>query len=153
MPRLDPNALTFGTFTSSYPPVEGVIPSAQALERVLELCRQVPREMVRNALYWGTPDDVAPRIIAEVEAGARHFALCTYVGFISRADGRLRPRRAGVAASNTRRVAIVNSLTSGRFRLSRGAARLTACWWCGGGGSWPCGCSSWRRRHRRPRSD
>jgi alkanesulfonate monooxygenase SsuD/methylene tetrahydromethanopterin reductase-like flavin-dependent oxidoreductase (luciferase family) len=42
--------------------------------------------MVRNALYAGTPDDVAPRIDAEVEAGARHFALCNYVGFLSRED-------------------------------------------------------------------
>lgn len=25
-------------------------------------------------------------MIAEVEAGARHFALCNYVGFISRGD-------------------------------------------------------------------
>ena len=25
-------------------------------------------------------------LIAEVEAGARHFALCNYVGFLSRAD-------------------------------------------------------------------
>ena len=32
MPRLNPEALTFGTFTSSYPPVEQVIQSAQALE-------------------------------------------------------------------------------------------------------------------------
>jgi len=56
------------------------------LARVLELCRQVPRDMVKHALYWGTPDDVVPRLIAEVEAGARHFALCNYVGFISRAD-------------------------------------------------------------------
>jgi hypothetical protein len=37
-------------------------------------------------VYWGTPDDVAPRIVAEVEAGARHLALCSYVGFLSRAD-------------------------------------------------------------------
>jgi alkanesulfonate monooxygenase SsuD/methylene tetrahydromethanopterin reductase-like flavin-dependent oxidoreductase (luciferase family) len=54
--------------------------------RVLELCAQVPRDMVKHALYWGTPDDVVPRLIAEVEAGARHFALCNYVGGISRAD-------------------------------------------------------------------
>ena len=46
----------------------------------------VPRAMVKNALYWGTPDDVVPRLIAEVEAGARHLALCNYVGFLSRAD-------------------------------------------------------------------
>jgi hypothetical protein len=32
MPRLNPDALTFGTFTSSYPPVAQVIESAQALE-------------------------------------------------------------------------------------------------------------------------
>jgi alkanesulfonate monooxygenase SsuD/methylene tetrahydromethanopterin reductase-like flavin-dependent oxidoreductase (luciferase family) len=32
MPRLNPHALTFGTFTSSYPPVAQVIQSAQALE-------------------------------------------------------------------------------------------------------------------------
>jgi alkanesulfonate monooxygenase SsuD/methylene tetrahydromethanopterin reductase-like flavin-dependent oxidoreductase (luciferase family) len=32
MPRLNPDALTLGTFTSSYPPVEQVIASAQALE-------------------------------------------------------------------------------------------------------------------------
>ena len=56
------------------------------LDRVLALCRQVPRDMVKNALYWGTPDDVVPHLVAEVEAGARHFALCNYVGFISRAD-------------------------------------------------------------------
>jgi hypothetical protein len=56
------------------------------LERVLGLCRQVPRQMVQHALYWGTPDDVVPHLIAEVEAGARHFALCNYVGFLSRAD-------------------------------------------------------------------
>jgi alkanesulfonate monooxygenase SsuD/methylene tetrahydromethanopterin reductase-like flavin-dependent oxidoreductase (luciferase family) len=56
------------------------------LADVLALCRQVPREMVRNALYWGTPDDVVPKLIAEVEAGARHLALCNYVGFLSRAD-------------------------------------------------------------------
>jgi hypothetical protein len=42
--------------------------------------------MVKNALYWGTPDDIVPKITAEVEAGARHFALCNYVGFISRAE-------------------------------------------------------------------
>ena len=56
------------------------------LDRVLDLCRQVPRDMVRHALYAGTPDDVVPRIVAEVQAGARHFALCNYVGFLSRAD-------------------------------------------------------------------
>ena len=56
------------------------------LERVLSLCRQVPREMVRNAVYWGTPDDIVPHLIAEVEAGVRHFALCNYVGFLSRGD-------------------------------------------------------------------
>jgi phthiodiolone/phenolphthiodiolone dimycocerosates ketoreductase len=56
------------------------------LERALDLCRQVPREMVRNALYCGTAAEVAPRLIAEVEAGVRHFALCNYVGFLSRAD-------------------------------------------------------------------
>jgi phthiodiolone/phenolphthiodiolone dimycocerosates ketoreductase len=56
------------------------------LARVLELCRQVPREMVQHALYWGTPDDIVPRLIEEVEAGVRHFALCNYVGFLSRAD-------------------------------------------------------------------
>jgi alkanesulfonate monooxygenase SsuD/methylene tetrahydromethanopterin reductase-like flavin-dependent oxidoreductase (luciferase family) len=56
------------------------------LARVLDLCRQVPRDMVKHALYWGTPDDVVPRLVAEVEAGARHFALCNYVGFLSRAD-------------------------------------------------------------------
>ena len=56
------------------------------LDRALELCRQVPREMVEAALYWGTADDVAPRLIEQVEAGARHFALCNYVGFVSRAD-------------------------------------------------------------------
>ena len=56
------------------------------LERVLELCRQVPRDMVKHALYWGTADDIVPRLVAEVEAGARHFALCNYVGFLSRAD-------------------------------------------------------------------
>jgi len=56
------------------------------LARVLDLCRQVPRDMVRHALYWGTPDEVAPRLVAEVQAGARHLALCNYVGFISRAD-------------------------------------------------------------------
>jgi alkanesulfonate monooxygenase SsuD/methylene tetrahydromethanopterin reductase-like flavin-dependent oxidoreductase (luciferase family) len=56
------------------------------LADVLALCRQVPRAMVENALYWGTPDEVVPRIVAEVEAGARHFALCNYVGFLSRAD-------------------------------------------------------------------
>jgi len=56
------------------------------LERVLDLCRQVPRDMVKASLYWGTADDVAPRIIAEVEAGVRHFALCNYVGFLSRAE-------------------------------------------------------------------
>jgi alkanesulfonate monooxygenase SsuD/methylene tetrahydromethanopterin reductase-like flavin-dependent oxidoreductase (luciferase family) len=60
--------------------------ATMALDRVLDLCRQVPRAMVENALYWGTPDDVVPRIVAEVEAGARHFALCNYVGFLSRAD-------------------------------------------------------------------
>ena len=32
MPRLNQHALTFGTFTSSYPPVSQVIASAQALE-------------------------------------------------------------------------------------------------------------------------
>jgi hypothetical protein len=41
--------------------------------------------MVKAALYWGTADDIVPRLIAEVEAGVRHFALCNYVGFISRA--------------------------------------------------------------------
>jgi len=56
------------------------------LARVLDLCRQVPRDMVRHALYWGTPDEVAPRLVAEVQAGARHLALCNYVGFLSRAD-------------------------------------------------------------------
>jgi alkanesulfonate monooxygenase SsuD/methylene tetrahydromethanopterin reductase-like flavin-dependent oxidoreductase (luciferase family) len=56
------------------------------LDRVLALCGQVPRDMVRHALYSGTPEDVAPRLIAEVEAGVRHFALCNYVGFLSRAD-------------------------------------------------------------------
>ena len=56
------------------------------LADVLDLCRRVPREMVKHALYWGTPDDVVPRLVAEVEAGARHLALCNYVGFISRAD-------------------------------------------------------------------
>jgi phthiodiolone/phenolphthiodiolone dimycocerosates ketoreductase len=56
------------------------------LARALELCRQVPRDMVKAALHWGTADDIAPRLIAEVEAGVRHFALCNYVGFISRAD-------------------------------------------------------------------
>jgi phthiodiolone/phenolphthiodiolone dimycocerosates ketoreductase len=56
------------------------------LDRVLDLCRQVPPDMVRNAVYAGTPDEIAPRLAAEVEAGARHLALCNYVGFISRAD-------------------------------------------------------------------
>ena len=56
------------------------------LERVLDLCRRVPRDMVKAALYWGSADDVAPRLIEEVEAGVRHFALCNYVGFLSRAD-------------------------------------------------------------------
>jgi len=32
MPRLNPDALTFVTFTSSYPPVELVIRSAQGIE-------------------------------------------------------------------------------------------------------------------------
>jgi len=53
----------------------------------------VPRDMVRHALYWGTPDDVVPRLVAEVEAGVRHFALCNYVGFLSRAEA-----PAGIAA-------------------------------------------------------
>ena len=56
------------------------------LERALDLCRQVPRAMVQAALYTGTADEIAPRLIAEVEAGVRHFALCNYVGFLSRAD-------------------------------------------------------------------
>ena len=42
--------------------------------------------MVEAAVYAGTAEDVAPRIAAEIEAGARHLALCNYVGFISRAD-------------------------------------------------------------------
>jgi phthiodiolone/phenolphthiodiolone dimycocerosates ketoreductase len=56
------------------------------LERALDLCRQVPRDMVRAALYAGTAEEVAARIIPEIEAGARHVALCNYVGFLSRAD-------------------------------------------------------------------
>jgi alkanesulfonate monooxygenase SsuD/methylene tetrahydromethanopterin reductase-like flavin-dependent oxidoreductase (luciferase family) len=56
------------------------------LERVLDLCRQVPLEMVRHALYAGTPDEIIPRLAAEIDAGARHFALCNYVGFLSRAE-------------------------------------------------------------------
>jgi hypothetical protein len=42
--------------------------------------------MVENALYWGTAEDVAPKLVAEIEAGARHLALCNYVGFLSRAE-------------------------------------------------------------------
>jgi len=56
------------------------------LDRVLDLCRQVPRAMVEASVYAGTAEDVAPRIAADIEAGARHLALCNYVGFISRAD-------------------------------------------------------------------
>jgi len=56
------------------------------LARALELCRKVPRDMVKAALHWGTAEDVAPRLAAEIEAGARHVVLCNYVGFISRAD-------------------------------------------------------------------
>jgi hypothetical protein len=56
------------------------------LERALDLCRQVPRAMVDASVYAGTAEDVAPRIAAEIEAGARHLALCNYVGFISHAD-------------------------------------------------------------------
>jgi hypothetical protein len=58
------------------------------LERALELCRQVPRAMVEAAVYAGTADEVAARLIPEVEAGARHLALCNYVGFLSRAEAR-----------------------------------------------------------------
>ncbi len=32
MPALDPHALTIGTYTSSYPPADDVVRSAQALE-------------------------------------------------------------------------------------------------------------------------
>jgi phthiodiolone/phenolphthiodiolone dimycocerosates ketoreductase len=56
------------------------------IDRVLDLCRQVPRAMVRHALHCGTPDDIVPRLVAEVHAGVRHFALCNYVGFLSRAE-------------------------------------------------------------------
>ena len=56
------------------------------LDRVLDLCRQVPRAMVEASVYAGTAEDVAPGIAADIEAGARHLALCNYVGFISRAD-------------------------------------------------------------------
>jgi len=41
---------------------------------------------VEAAVYAGTAEDVAPRIAAEIDAGARHLALCNYVGFISRVD-------------------------------------------------------------------
>jgi len=58
------------------------LPRADALA----LCRQVPRAMVEHAVYWGTAEDVLPKLVAEVEAGARHLALCNYVGFLSRAD-------------------------------------------------------------------
>ena len=53
---------------------------------------KVPRAMVQNALYAGTADEIAPRLIAEVEAGVRHLALCNYVGFLSRADAPLATR-------------------------------------------------------------
>ena len=56
------------------------------LERALALCRQVPRAMVEAAVYAGAAEEIAPRIAAEIGAGARHFALCNYVGFLSRAD-------------------------------------------------------------------
>ena len=56
------------------------------LADVLDLCRQVPRAMVEASLHVGTAEDVAPNIAAEIEAGARHLALCNYVGFLSRAD-------------------------------------------------------------------
>jgi phthiodiolone/phenolphthiodiolone dimycocerosates ketoreductase len=71
------------------------------LDRVLDLCRQVPRDMVRHALYAGTPDDVVPRLVAEVKAGARHFALCNYVGFLSRAEA---PAGIGALVDVVRRV-------------------------------------------------
>jgi alkanesulfonate monooxygenase SsuD/methylene tetrahydromethanopterin reductase-like flavin-dependent oxidoreductase (luciferase family) len=71
------------------------------LDRVLDLCRQVPRDMVRHALYAGTPDDVVPRLVAEVRAGARHFALCNYVGFLSRAEA---PAGIGALVEVVRRV-------------------------------------------------
>jgi hypothetical protein len=57
--------------------------------------------MVEAALYWGTADDVTPRLIEEVEAGVRHFALCNYVGFLSRADA---PAAVGELLEIARRV-------------------------------------------------
>ncbi len=56
------------------------------LDQVLALCRQVPRAMVEHAVYRGTAEDVVDVLAAEIEAGARHLALCNYVGFLSRAD-------------------------------------------------------------------
>jgi len=56
------------------------------LEEALALCRQVPRAMVENSVYFGSAEDVLPRLVAEIEAGVRHLALCNYVGFLSRAE-------------------------------------------------------------------
>src|SRR5262249_28414746 len=53
------------------------------LDRALELCRAVPRAMVKAALHWGTAEDVAPRLAAEIEAGAGHVGPCNYVGLPS----------------------------------------------------------------------
>jgi phthiodiolone/phenolphthiodiolone dimycocerosates ketoreductase len=75
------------------------------LARALELCRQVPRDMVKNALHWGTAEEVAAKLAAEIEAGVRHVALCNYVGFLSRAD-------AGVA---TLELAKIRNLLRARF--------------------------------------
>ena len=74
------------------------------IDRVLDLCRQVPRAMVRHALHCGTPDDVVPRLVAQVHAGVRHFALCNYVGFLSRADAPPRRRRDRGRPTRPRRV-------------------------------------------------
>ena len=59
MPRLNPEALTFGTFTSSYPPVEQVVQSAQALEAATVVAVPSPYEslslLALEAFSVGTP--------------------------------------------------------------------------------------------------
>jgi phthiodiolone/phenolphthiodiolone dimycocerosates ketoreductase len=51
------------------------VPTRYGREEALRLARAVPREVVRDTVIHGTPDDVAARVERFVAAGARHVQL------------------------------------------------------------------------------
>ena len=51
------------------------LPTRYAREQALALAAQVPRDVVRDTVIYGTPDEVATAVQAFVEAGAQHVQL------------------------------------------------------------------------------